>query len=110
MFGTLLALHTINSILTLFLFFIFLWWWARIGKATTIYMVTCFLMFGLFLNHIFIAHVYFEKVFYGADIDDSLDKIVIAYRLIFETLPLMAYVFYVVRKIREKKIGNGVDI
>lgn len=46
-----LVLHALIAVLSLWLFIVFLWWWRSIGDATKIYKITCFLMFGLFLNH-----------------------------------------------------------
>lgn len=99
-----LILHSIISVLSGFLFFVFSWWWMQYKKATVIYALTCFLMFGLFATHISIAYMYYRKVT-GGDLDELARTMIYPCRLYLELFPLVGYVIYVVRKL----IKNDID-
>lgn len=88
------TLHLIAAGLSLYLFFVFLFWWLLLGRATHIFIVTCILMLGMGINHLgaFILH---EKLVQGNR--DIYDSFYIA-RLIILIIPLFLYASYITHR------------
>ena len=90
------SLHLIIAILSFYLFLIFSWWWLKQRGATTIYGVTCFLMFGLFVSHTGAWWIY-AKIQSGHELQDIID-IYMSGRHYFTLVPLTLYAIHVTKR------------
>ena len=89
-------LHLIIAALSLYMFAVFAWWWIKQRSATTIYGVTCFLMFGLFSSHMGAWWIY-EQIQMGKKMSDIIS--VYMYVRHYATLiPLIFYAYYVTKR------------
>ena len=94
-----LFLHTVVTLLAIYNFLIFVWWWWKQKRATTVYGLTCFLMFGMAVGHAGAVFLYYSKWMLG---DWDLDKLVPhswAFRHYFMIIPMAAYAWYATKKI-----------
>jgi len=70
--GHSLMLHMLTSLISAYLFVIFLWWWIKQKKATTIYGFTCLLMLGIASSHGGAWFLY-DHYSHGNNISDLID-------------------------------------
>lgn len=89
-------LHLLISLLSLYLFLIFAWWWTKQGAATTIYGITCFLMLGLFATHSGAWWIY-EQLKCGKKPSEILEWYIYI-RHYFVLIPLVLYAIHITRK------------
>ena len=114
-----LVLHIVNTILALYLFLVFTWWWSIQKDATPIYKLTTGLMLGIFLNHVGGSYEYIvafthpahaiEIVPYGPHLYHMvpIDKWWWGFRQMFETTPLLCYAIHITRKI---KLNGNINL
>ena len=92
-------LHVIITLLATYNFAIFAWWWWQQRRATTIYGLTCFLMFGMIFGHAGAVWLYIAKYTAG---DMDLSKYVPnswTFRHYLMIVPMVAYAWYATKKI-----------
>lgn len=88
--------HIAISIVSLYLFFLFTWWWILTKKATMIFGFTCFLMLGLAL-HYGIDYFFVWSCKNRVSCEMYNFKYVFI-RDLFVLIPLGCYAYYVTRK------------
>lgn len=102
------TLHLVTCLLSGYLFLVFAYWWLNEGNPTTIYKITCGLMFGICLSSLG-AWMVFHRVANGTQLDDiyNMDEAVdylTHLRLYFVIIPLVVYTAHVTKKLI---INNG---
>lgn len=108
-------LHLIVTVVAFYNFSIFSWWWWKQKRATTIYALTCFLMFGIAFSNSGAVWLYANKWLAGDWDLNSTVPFIWTVRHYFTVIPLMAYSWYVTRKIyidyiMVKLLQDGADV
>jgi hypothetical protein len=83
--------HLLITCLSLYCFFVFSYWWIKIGTATFIYATTTFLLMGVFLNHLGTLIAYVDYM------DDNVMQVIDCAMWPLKTYPiLLALIIYAV--------------
>lgn len=100
------ANHAVIATMALYLFLVFAWWWAKQGKATTVYGVTCFLMFGVFINHAGAWWIYYQA---SIGVDPVKEySLFMAIRQYLIMIPMAGYVYHITKRIiKNEHVLNG---
>ena len=91
--------HGVISVMSLYLFSVFLWWWIRQGRATVIYSLTCFLMLGIFAINSGAAFLYAHKWYHGEFDILKYVPFIWSFRNYFMLIPLFLFTLHVTKKI-----------
>ena len=92
-------LHSIISVMSMYLFIVFVLWWMKQGRATVIYVLICFLLLGIFSINSGAAYLYIGR---WITEDFSLPEylpFLWSFRNYFMLIPLSIFAWHVTRKI-----------
>lgn len=92
--------HSIISVMSLYLFAVFIWWWVQQGRATAIYSLICFMMLGVFAINSGAAFQYAHMWYHGNFEIHTYVGILWPFRNYFMLIPLLLFVIHVTKKIR----------